>query len=198
MWGVMMSDKLMPPNVCQGETLGVCCTVDLHHVDCSERYTLKSIQDTRTFEGGATRDTAEGKLDYEGFLSPVVLRRFAEYMHAYRTRNVPEGDELRASDNWQKGIPRDVYMKSLLRHVMELWEQHRTWSVETDTLCAIMFNVMGYLFEVESMEDVPEDIRNHRFAQEIPEGRRIIEEDIPGVVKRALAIGEETADEPEA
>jgi len=31
----------------------------------------------RQFESGATRDTEDGKLDYEGFLSPAVLLRFA-------------------------------------------------------------------------------------------------------------------------
>lgn len=33
----------------------------------------------RTFETGATRDTAQGKLDYEGFTSPLVLERIDEY-----------------------------------------------------------------------------------------------------------------------
>ena len=32
----------------------------------------------RTFATGATRDTEVEKLDYEGFLSPVVLKAYAE------------------------------------------------------------------------------------------------------------------------
>src|SRR5687768_4320669 len=34
----------------------------------------------REFETGATRNLDNGKLDYEGFLSPLVMERFAEYM----------------------------------------------------------------------------------------------------------------------
>jgi hypothetical protein len=67
----------------------------------------------RTFSTGATRDTDEGKLDFEGFLSPTVLKAFAEYMH--EKRKMPDGS-LRDSDNWQRGIPVDAYMKSMWRH----------------------------------------------------------------------------------
>jgi hypothetical protein len=101
----------------------------------------------RTFDTGATRNSDEGKLDYEGFLSPLVLRRFAEYMHACRGM---AGDQLRASDNWQKGIPQDVYMKSMWRHFMDVWQGHRESNGEAlddDALCALLFNVMGMLHE---------------------------------------------------
>lgn len=102
---------------------------------------------TRVFAGGATRDADDSKLDYEGFLSPRVLRIYAEYMHECRLRNIPSGQTIRPSDNWQSGIPKDSYMKSLVRHVMEAWEQHRNGKVDQKVLTAIMFNVMGYLFE---------------------------------------------------
>ena len=99
----------------------------------------------RIFETGGSRDTDVGKLDYEGFLSPRVLRRYAEYMQGHT--KLPDGSQ-RASDNWQKGIPRDAYMKSLARHFMELWEKHRTQDVyDQETLCAILFNTMGLLHE---------------------------------------------------
>ena len=101
----------------------------------------------RTFETGATRDTDKDKLDYEGFLSPLVLQRFAQYM---RKHQVQADGQVRKSDNWQKGIPLDVYMKSLLRHVMELWLCHKgnTTNVsQEESLCAILFNAQGYLFE---------------------------------------------------
>lgn len=108
---------------------------------------------TRVFETGATRDTDTSKLDYEGFLSPRVLRRFAEYMHECRLRNVPPGQMIRSSDNWQKGIPLDAYMKSLIRHTMEVWSIHRGAHASNDkmiedALCAIIFNAQGYLFEL--------------------------------------------------
>lgn len=109
------------------------------------------MTDTRLFPTGATRDVDTSKLDFEGFLSPRVLRRFAEYMHECRLRNVPPGDTIRASDNWQKGIPEDAYMKSLLRHVFDVWEMRRS-SVRgdkayQDALSAIIFNAQGLLFE---------------------------------------------------
>lgn len=111
---------------------------------------------TRVFASGATRDASDNKLDYEGFLSPIVLRRFAEYMHSKRTSNVPAGETLRASDNWQKGIPLDAYMKSAMRHFMELWLLHRGFEahdekgnpVDIETaLCGLHFNIDGYLHE---------------------------------------------------
>lgn len=98
----------------------------------------------RHFESGATRDTNEGKLDYEGFLHPSVLERYAQYMHKNR---VQSDGNLRDSDNWQKGIPKDVYMKSMFRHFMDVWAAHRSSGPIQEHLCALLFNVMGYLFE---------------------------------------------------
>lgn len=98
----------------------------------------------REFETGATRDTDEGKYDYEGFLSPQVLERFAAYMHDNR---IQADGNLRDSDNWQKGIPKNAYMKSMWRHFMSVWQGHRNGEVSQNDLCAMMFNVMGYLFE---------------------------------------------------
>lgn len=103
----------------------------------------------RQFHTGATRDTDEGKLDYEGFLSPAVLKVYAEYLHKHR---VMCDGSVRDSDNWQQGIPLDVYMKSGCRHFMEWWGMHRAHKSETeameDALCGVMFNAMGYLFEL--------------------------------------------------
>ena len=67
----------------------------------------------RKFDSGATRDIVEDKFDFEGFLSPLVLNRYAEYMNKHRKQS--DGN-LRDSDNWQKGIPMKVYMKSGFRH----------------------------------------------------------------------------------
>lgn len=101
----------------------------------------------RYFETGATRDTDEGKLDYEGFLSPLVLKRFAEYMHVCRLQS---DGKLRDSDNWQKGIPLSAYMKSMWRHFMAVWSDYRrgaTGKDVEDDLCALLFNVQGMLHE---------------------------------------------------
>jgi hypothetical protein len=99
----------------------------------------------RTFDTGATRDTDEGKLDFEGFLSPIALERFAEYMHKHRRQS---DGSLRDSDNWQKGIPVPQYMKSLWRHFFAVWKGYRSGRISEDDLCAMLFNAMGMLHEI--------------------------------------------------
>ena len=102
----------------------------------------------RKFDTGATRDTDTGKYDPEGFLSPLVIERFNEYMHKHR---IQTDGSLRDSDNWQKGIPKDAYMKSGFRHFLDWWKEHRGYESREgieDALCALMFNVQGYLFEI--------------------------------------------------
>ena len=99
----------------------------------------------RTFETGANRNSDEGKIDYEGFLSPLVLERFGGYMNKHR--HLSDGT-LRDSDNWQKGLPYDVCLKSLLRHVMDVWKDHRklaTAETPEDALCAVIFNAQAML-----------------------------------------------------
>jgi hypothetical protein len=110
----------------------------------------KAEQKIRTFGTGATRDTDHNKLDFEGFLSPLVLRRFAVYMNAHR---IQSDGTLRASDNWMKGIPPDQYMKSMWRHFFDTWEAHRRGRdtlnpQQEENLCATLFNVMGMLHEI--------------------------------------------------
>jgi hypothetical protein len=105
------------------------------------------MSEVRKFDTGATRDTDQGKLDFEGFLSPLAIERFAQYMHKHR---IQSDGTLRDSDNWAKGIPLTAYMKSLWRHFFDLWKLHRGLKAEAsleDTLCAVMFNVQGYLHE---------------------------------------------------
>ena len=73
-------------------------------------------------------------------------------MHKHR---VQSDGSLRDSDNWQKGIPQDEYMKSMFRHFMEVWEIHRNHPEgdRVDALCALLFNVMGYLHEEVKLRD---------------------------------------------
>lgn len=98
----------------------------------------------REFETGATRDSDADKLDFEGFLSPAVIERFAQYMHEHRKQ---ADGQLRASDNWQKGIPKDAYMKSMFRHFFAVWKGHRQGHPSQEDLCGLLFNVMGYMHE---------------------------------------------------
>lgn len=103
--------------------------------------------ENRVFESGASRNSDEGKLDFEGFLSPTVLEAYSEYMNK---NTYLEDGSRRDSDNWQKGMPKDAYMKSMWRHFMDVWKDHRNIPTKEDSvenLCALMFNVSGMLFE---------------------------------------------------
>ena len=109
--------------------------------------------DIRKFDTGATRDTDEGKYDYEAFLSPAVLERYAQYMHKNR---IQTDGGLRAGDNWQNLFGPDhksICMKSAWRHFMGWWKYHRgtdsPWADDInmeESLCAVIFNASAYLF----------------------------------------------------
>ena len=115
----------------------------------------KCNSEIRKFKTGATRNVDNNKLDYEGFINPIVEHRFAQYMHKHRKQ---KDGSIRDSDNWQKGIPKDVYKKSLVRHTIDLWmllrggipinpDDNQPCNIE-DLLCAIKFNVNGLLLEI--------------------------------------------------
>jgi hypothetical protein len=109
---------------------------------------MKDDKVLRSFDSGATRDTAEGKLDMEGFTHPMVMLQFAKYMNMNR---VQSDGQLRDSDNWQKGIPTEAYVKSLRRHHDDVWLEWRNFPTEAGmiaALCGIMFNTMGMLKEI--------------------------------------------------
>lgn len=113
----------------------------------------------RTFgENAGCRDLDDDKLDYEGFISPLVLEKYAEYMH--KNRYLKDGS-VRDSDNWQKGFGENhfaVCMKSLWRHFVDLWMFHRgREGRETidDAICGILFNTMAYYNKIlnDRLED---------------------------------------------
>ena len=112
----------------------------------------------RSFASGSTRDSSDGKIDFEGFLSPIVLEKFGKYMMKHQKQS---NGEFRPSDNWQKGMPKDVYMKSAWRHFHDWWMEHRDYKSReglTDALMGLLFNVMGYTFEVLKDEQNKEKI----------------------------------------
>ena len=101
----------------------------------------------RTFETGANRDLDNDKLDFEGFLSPIVIEEYGKYMH--KNRRLKDGS-IRDSDNWQNHFGKDHYtvcVKSLWRHFHDLWMEHRGFKSRegvSDALMGIIFNVMAY------------------------------------------------------
>ena len=109
----------------------------------------------RKFATGATRDSDATKNDYEGFLSPLVIEEYGNYMTIHREQ---ADGQLRDSDNWQKGIPKESYMKSMWRHFLDVCLIHRGYKrfdpktgkriTLKGALCALFFNVQGYLHEI--------------------------------------------------
>ena len=102
----------------------------------------------------AYRDTSNNKLDFEGFLSPIVLERYGQYLHKHR---VQSNGKIRDSDNWQLGLGIKTYQKSLVRHLFQAWGVWRGYKIKDDkgelvdleeALLAVMFNAQGYLFEL--------------------------------------------------
>ena len=110
----------------------------------------------REFATGATRDTADNKPDIEGYIRPEVLVAFCEYMEHHQHL---ADQSVRASDNWQAGFGepgdwpghRAVCMKSLLRHVLDLWLFHRGGkgrdTIE-EALGGAMFNIMAFWYGI--------------------------------------------------
>jgi hypothetical protein len=112
----------------------------------------------REFAGGATRDTDNTKPDPEGCYHPLVLKAFADYMakHSY----LPDGTR-RPADNWQAGMPRSVWRKSLERHWLDVKLHDKGHGDEArepmiDALCAVIFNAQGRLLEELLDRDLPE------------------------------------------
>lgn len=105
----------------------------------------------RQWKTGANRDTAEGKLDFEGCLNPLVWEAYAEYMN--RHRKMADGT-LRASDNWQNLFGDehfDVCMKSAWRHFHAWWMEHRGYKSEEgleDAILGVLFNAQAYLLKI--------------------------------------------------
>jgi Domain of unknown function (DUF4406) len=116
----------------------------------------------RQFATGATRNLSADKHDYDGFLSPHAIEVFGAYMHKHRLQ---ANGEVRDSDNWQKGIPMNEYVKSSWRHFLHFWRLHRGYEARDekgslvtmeDTIGALMFNVMGYCHEYVKRKTAPD------------------------------------------
>ena len=99
-------------------------------------------QTARKFATGATRSDDSTKPNYIGYLSPLVIKRFGQYMwdHQYGGQ--------RAADNWKKGITKQAYIESMFRHFVDIWDVHDAGGTPSEeSLCALLFNVQGFLHE---------------------------------------------------
>lgn len=143
------------------------------------------MSEMQTFETGATRSDDSTKNDYEGFLSPGVLRAYGDYMNENR---VQADGNLRDSDNWQKGIPQHKYMKSFIRHALDLWLMWRGWTVAPEVRngvpipwtykrlsCAVLFNVMGFLNELLREEEAKQVLHQSMVERVRADSRRAMD-----------------------
>ena len=109
----------------------------------------------REFTTGGTRDSDEGKNDYDGYLSFPVIEAYGNYMTFHRKQ---ADGKLRDSDNWQKSFGDkhyEVCMKSLWRHFLDFWAIHRGYKrtdkntgkeiTLIDAGCAMLFNIIAYM-----------------------------------------------------
>lgn len=105
------------------------------------------MADMRKFKTGATRDSDHNKPEYTGYLSPLVIKRYGEYMMKHAIQ--PNG-KYRPGGNWKKGMPKDSYLDSMFRHLLDVWLNHEGYDGRDTTeeaLCAVIFNASGYLLE---------------------------------------------------
>lgn len=120
---------------------------------------MREKEKMRYFDSGASRNDDTEKLDFEGFFHPLVLEAYGKYMHRHRKQ---ADGKLRDSDNWQKFFGKDHYsvcMKSMWRHFMDVWKEHRGFKSREgilDGLMGIIFNAMAYAYKLlkeKSKED---------------------------------------------
>jgi len=102
----------------------------------------------RYFDTGAYRDSDSDKPDYAGFQSSIVNRAFGEYMQRHRLQS---DGQMRGSDNWKRGIPKDEYFRSFKRHAEDLfleWEGYDSRDGLDEALGGLMFNLQGFWMEL--------------------------------------------------
>ena len=141
-----------------------------------------------SFDTGATRNDDEKKYDPDGFLSPFALESYFAYMHRHRKQH---DGKLRASDNWQLGIPMTRYLKSVWHHFFYVWKISRGGTaidpdsgekVDLETaLNGVLFNCFGLLHETVKQkpgqivnltsEEMDQVVKHGRPVEEVVKGR---------------------------
>jgi hypothetical protein len=114
--------------------------------------------------GTATRDTDEGKIDFEGILNPLALKAFGEYMEKHRHT----ANGLRDSDNWQ-GFFGDEHIKvctkSLIRHTHDVWMENRGYKSREgidDALGGVIFNAFAIWLKILTERENETKTKTHK------------------------------------
>jgi len=111
------------------------------------------MSELRKFESGAIRDKQEGKVRYQGALSPLVLEAYGKYIEKHSL--LPDGTH-RDNKNWQKlfGTPeehRQVCIESAWRHFIDVLKEHDGYNSRDgleEALGGLMFNISAYWFSL--------------------------------------------------
>ena len=93
----------------------------------------------QTFASGAQRESDKGKYRPD-LISPVLITRLGHHLR--------KGAENHADRNWEKGIPNNRAMASLMRHTNEYRDGDRS----EDHLAAIVFNAMVIMHNEEMIK----------------------------------------------
>lgn len=103
----------------------------------------------RNFNTGATRDTDEGKINYNDILPAIVFEAYGKYMDKHRLQ---ADGKLRDSDNWQQGFGEnhlDVCAKSMYRHLIDVQKEldgYKSRDGINEALGGLMFNTIAYWY----------------------------------------------------
>lgn len=102
-----------------------------------------------TYEGGATRDSRDGKGRYD-LISPLFLRRLAKVLEA--------GAKNHGDNNWKGGIKYSRLIDSSLRHISQFNSGMRDEDHITQAVCNLMFLTH---FEEEGRTDLNDLIKSN-------------------------------------
>lgn len=141
------------------------------------------VEDLKTFDSGAKRDTTEGKGSYD-LISPIALKRLALVYE--------RGAKQKGSRNWEKGIPFSRCIQSSIRHIYQYIEGLRdedhlmqaAWNlfavahfeeiIDRGLLSKELNDLPNYLDEgfKESIEKADKELSNEKQISEVEEARK--------------------------
>lgn len=107
----------------------------------------------RTSETGCIRNSSQGKVNYQGALSPLVLEAYGKYIQKHAL--LPDGT-IRDNKNWQKlfGTPeehRQICIESMWRHFLDVLMEHDGYNSRDgldEALGGLFFNLSAYWFSI--------------------------------------------------
>lgn len=101
---------------------------------------IKDSGKREQYESGAVRDTNEGKIRWD--LLPIeALKRVAIHY--------TDGAKKYDDNNWKLGIPTGRFIESACRH----WAQYLLGETEEDHLSAMVFNILGIIWNEETKNE---------------------------------------------